>query len=770
MIETTDSGLLVARTFASKMKSQKSEGKTPFGSWPAFLGDSWGRTAHGDVSLSSTNWGAAFAYLLTEQVHICVDILVNAIKGMPWKIVQVTPDPNDDNIIISNSNDDLPRHSFHLAMRDFRRQEGQSFLGTLMFDYTLYGEIYIERSGGFFDEIELNWLNPLGMQRNVINGQLIDFRYGWDSQYEEIQPNHVAYYHTRHPFDDFAGYSKVMAVMSKINIARNFDRFLASFFKNNATPHTIFSPEGEIVAPPDQTAKLQSRLRAECQDVDNMHRVIVLPRRYNIQQLALPELEKFNIEGGVSTQIFEGMGVPQAMAGNTSATPYKDGDETTNRFYLDRVFPAAKELQDYINSSIMPFFDRSHRTRFQFDTSFIETITESDQLEASIANSQLHGGYISLGQAAEAQELPSDEWMNTRYMVEGVPMTREQIGELVAAKIRATEAQAMPFGETTPLLDNTIGDDLAEMIEVEEEDTPIEEELEITAAHSYLRLYEGKSLYPDERIMIARIDRELSQWCAFELNQVGKAHVRSFGHYVTPVFIQHAIFDAMPEGANKETIRMAFKSVKSKLRCEGSRLKSISTYRRRLRSIVTQLWRGEIKPLEASNKMDALIEQQLTLAFEQGVKRAGKTMDELSSGDRQKMTTAIDEEKSHVSEVIRAIQKNSNREGGALAPLRARIDLWVSRWSGISDYAFSIAGADKKLKWVYDPRKEHCPDCLRLNGRVYLGSVWALIGIHPKSAKLKCFGGHCGCGFIETDEHLTRGRRPSYKEYHHATD
>lgn len=161
--------------------------------------------------------------------------------------------------------------------------------------------------------------------------------------------------------------------------------------------------------------------------------------------------------------------------------------------------------------------------------------------------------------------------------------------------------------------------------------------------------------------------------------------------------------------------------------------------------------------------MNNLIAQQFRLAFVQnGYGRAGIPESEISAGEMEVLYDLISTEQSNVPGLMLSIQENAKARGGALAPLRARVDRWTSRFIGVSERAYTMAMRDKPLKWIFDPRKEHCRSCQRLNGQVRRASKWAELGIHPRSVELECFGLFCGCRFEETTEPLSRGRIPSY--------
>jgi hypothetical protein len=70
---------------------------------------------------------------------------------------------------------------------------------------------------------------------------------------------------------------------------------------------------------------------------------------------------------------------------------------------------------------------------------------------------------------------------------------------------------------------------------------------------------------------------------------------------------------------------------------------------------------------------------------------------------------------------------------------------------GLAD-AFGVVKKEPLFMWVYDPRKEHCKDCLRLNGQIHTMKEYLKKGILPQSPRLACNGYNCGCSLVLTEQ------------------
>lgn len=98
-------------------------------------------------------------------------------------------------------------------------------------------------------------------------------------------------------------------------------------------------------------------------------------------------------------------------------------------------------------------------------------------------------------------------------------------------------------------------------------------------------------------------------------------------------------------------------------------------------------------------------------------------------------------------------------QGTSLDPLLTRADQWAASYARVRNLGQAMACADQKMLWSMNAAKEHCVDCLRLDGKVYRGSDWANF-VTPMSRQLACFGSYCGCTLTETSKPISRGRKP----------
>lgn len=191
-----------------------------------------------------------------------------------------------------------------------------------------------------------------------------------------------------------------------------------------------------------------------------------------------------------------------------------------------------------------------------------------------------------------------------------------------------------------------------------------------------------------------------------------------------------------------------------------------AAFRRNLRGPVRALWGGVIDDGQFFEEMQLAIARGLTDAWEEGAKKCGIAIDELSPEEELALQSAINDQLSFVPPFGTAIITNSKANKGKLTPLFARTELWVNQYDSTVGQAQTMACADQKLKWVLHGAfftEEPCTTCLRLNGKVKRASFWLKRGIRPQdppNENLVCAGWQCGCAFQVTDEPLSKGPLP----------
>lgn len=427
--------------------------------WP-LLGGVSGR--NGDLVRSES--GSALAYEAVTIVYRCANLIAQAVNALPWDIVT---GEGDDETIIASSEDRRARHPFARALADVYADQRVPFLSLLVYSRLLWGESYIELTRNAYGYPRgLRWLNPLATMPRIISGQIYEYQY-----YEmhggravTLPVGAVAYDKTFNPSDDLRGYSTVDASMDAINLHRNVKRAVKAFFKNNARPGMVVSPNGDIPFSPRDIEIIKQQLTDFHMGVNQQNTALVSPMKALFESLELPDIQKqYSINIDLMREICIGFGVPLAMAGDSSSSAFKDGREVKQAFFDTTIKPLALTLQDFLNTSVLPFFDDvslyGDGTTFRFDLSALEEDLAGDKSRADLVDQQVKGGYISIADGARAMGLKPDTAIEDRYVIGDLIVPKSEIANLWRYKLglgapspdTPPPADPSPVSVSTPL-------------------------------------------------------------------------------------------------------------------------------------------------------------------------------------------------------------------------------------------------------------------------------------------------------------------------------
>lgn len=187
--------------------------------------------------------------------------------------------------------------------------------------------------------------------------------------------------------------------------------------------------------------------------------------------------------------------------------------------------------------------------------------------------------------------------------------------------------------------------------------------------------------------------------------------------------------------------------------------KSLNDYRRSLRALARGYYNQEFDRFSFVDQMVQAISRNFTQAWQRAIKDCGLKPEDMTPEEQAILDQKINGQYQYILGLADALDE-AREAGDAVTTLFDRIEMWVERYNEIQSLAKITSCGDKKYKWVRDPIKDSCPDCIKLDGRVYRGSIWAKYNIYPKAAELACGGWKCGCRFEETDEPVTKGKPP----------
>lgn len=185
--------------------------------------------------------------------------------------------------------------------------------------------------------------------------------------------------------------------------------------------------------------------------------------------------------------------------------------------------------------------------------------------------------------------------------------------------------------------------------------------------------------------------------------------------------------------------------------------KTISQYRSALHATALGLWELYLRPMGAVTDFDSSIRRHLTEAAYAGLKEAGLLVGDLEVAELNEIQTIIFNEQMYVVDLVQWIIGVRESTNGSMQMVYNRLDMWVARYDMVKSKFLLIGNKNKKKQWKRGKTKKGCIDCIGYDGKVYRANIWLKYDIQPKMYDLTCRGGHCDCGFYDTDEPIDRG-------------
>lgn len=187
-------------------------------------------------------------------------------------------------------------------------------------------------------------------------------------------------------------------------------------------------------------------------------------------------------------------------------------------------------------------------------------------------------------------------------------------------------------------------------------------------------------------------------------------------------------------------------------------VKTLAYFLRTLSSMVRDLYSGEIEEGGFVDRMATLVQEQLTRAWNEGMRANGlDPATDMEPEWEEMLQDIIANEYNYVDQFAADIVQAAKDEAGWDA-LLARAELWANRYTDVVNRAILVT-KEQKLVWIYGDT-EHCETCAALNGIVAWASEWELADVHPQSPPndaLDCGGWKCQCRLEPTSARHTAG-------------
>lgn len=190
---------------------------------------------------------------------------------------------------------------------------------------------------------------------------------------------------------------------------------------------------------------------------------------------------------------------------------------------------------------------------------------------------------------------------------------------------------------------------------------------------------------------------------------------------------------------------------------------SLETFQASVLAACRGLWGGQTDNLQFADQMFSALRRGYEQAWQEGAKECGVLPDERTQEETNQLGRMIGDNFQYVANFGQWIFEHNKASGTKFESIRSRANQWINRYDEVKTISREMACADQKETWLIGKTEAHCCDCLRMHGRTYRNSIWRKYDIHPKSAKLACFGGHCDCHRIPTNAKVTKGKPPALR-------
>ena len=177
---------------------------------------------------------------------------------------------------------------------------------------------------------------------------------------------------------------------------------------------------------------------------------------------------------------------------------------------------------------------------------------------------------------------------------------------------------------------------------------------------------------------------------------------------------------------------------------------ALTDYELDFQALVSDAREGKIDEYHFTRAIGELAGAILLLLFIRG-NRSGSVA-ALAPEARAAIANLISQTDLSASNLAGDIYGTLSATGGTmtLRQMMARTAIWVNM-AVMSYSAGQLWRKDNpRLQWVMNPIKDHCSDCLRLDGQVHTAAAWRTSNWLPRATHLECHGYNCGCSFRET--------------------
>ena len=191
--------------------------------------------------------------------------------------------------------------------------------------------------------------------------------------------------------------------------------------------------------------------------------------------------------------------------------------------------------------------------------------------------------------------------------------------------------------------------------------------------------------------------------------------------------------------------------------------KTVEAFLRQLWGACLNYYREDIDSFEFIDSMTVSIAEQLTRAWNEGMREVGAEPGDMTDADQDVLDGIIQNEYDYILGLADSVDQA--RADGLdrvefSTRFKPRVDMWANRYPDVVNQAKLYYGKKEKLIWVLGATEEHCTSCAALNGIVAYAEEWDQSGVRPQNppkSAIECGGWKCDCSLEVTDRRRSAG-------------
>ena len=337
------------------------------------------------------------AYKIDPWIYRGVKVVADSLAAVPLKVyreIEVGGEVKREEVFDHPLVDRLWNPADRISGTGFIRETAAAFALDGEFFWFIDNGSGGQRVGG--DVVMLRRLASRHIDRVRIdrNGRVVGYEYLQDGQSATILPEFIVHGKSYNPLDDTRGLPALEVAKQPILLSYYMHRYNTAFFANDATPAGILTAKGPLG---DEARKVNLlNWYKTFKGPDNKGKIAHLDSETTFQVVGsnAKDGEYLGLEKMSREEKLAIVGVPPSIVGVMEFANYSNMKEQTKIFYQFTVQPLAVEMQDAINSQLIPVWypEDADELYVEFDFSGVEALQE-DRLQRA----QIHQIYVNSG-------------------------------------------------------------------------------------------------------------------------------------------------------------------------------------------------------------------------------------------------------------------------------------------------------------------------------------------------------------------------------------